>query len=248
MQDDERLPQQKRSKRDLNPGQGEPINYRVTEEDTEDDDMDTYPNRPRTSSIRLRNPMDIQTTGQPPIRRSAGLDPNTGQMLTPRAARSRQAGKPPAPRNEQRGIHWLLYVGIGMLAMLALWVVGSAALAWGIARYDDIVYGNPRTFQTDAVVGHDDDAQHPSHFIAINLNRHIVIIEFMGGNPAKSISYGGPYLYEAGGDKVPVTLEFRDVTGGGKPDMLIHIQDQTIVFVNTGTQFRPANSSDHIHL
>jgi hypothetical protein len=248
MQDDERPPQPKRSKKDINPEQGRPLNYRVTEEGMEDDDFDTYPNRPRTSAIRLRNPLDIQTTGQHPARRSAGLDPNTEHMLTPRAARTRAMGRPPVARDQQRGLHWLLYVGVGMLAMLALWVVGSAALAWGIARYDDIRYGNPRTFQTDAVVGHDDDAQHPSHFIAINLNRHIVIIEFMGGNPARSISYGGPYLFEPGGDKVPVTLEFRDVTGDGKPDMLIHIQDQTIVFVNTGTQFRPANSNDHIHL
>src|SRR5258708_23412343 len=79
-----------------------------------------------------------------------------------------------------------------MIAMLALWVVGSSALAWGLARYDDLRYGNPRTFQIDAVVGHGDDAAHPSHFIAVNLHRHIVIVEFMAGNPATAIHHSGP--------------------------------------------------------
>jgi len=135
-----------------------------------------------------------------------------------------------------------------MIAMLALWVVGSSALAWGLARYDDLRYGNPRTFQVDAIVGHGDDTTHPSHFIAVNLHRHIVVVEFMAGNPAKAISYSGPYLFDQGGELTPVTLEFRDVTGDSKPDMLIHIQDQTIVFINDGTKFRPPNNSDHIHL
>jgi len=162
---------------------------------------------------------------------------------------TRSTRTPTSRQTEQRkGLHWLLYVGVGMIAMLLLWVVGSSVLAWGMARYDDLVYGNPRTFQIDAVVGHSDDAAHPSHFIVINLHRHIIIVEFMGGNPAKSISYGGPYLFDQGGDLIPVTLEFRDVNGDGKPDMLIHIQDQTIVFINDGTKFRPQNSSDHIHL
>ena len=243
MQRDEKESQQKRSKRDLDPGE-----IRVTEEGREDDLMDINPYRYRNSSIRLRDPINIQTTGSQFARRNVDVDPITGQVMTPRAARSKVTGKVPTARGRQRGLHWLLYVGVGMLVMLVLWVIGSAALAWGLARYDDVRYGYPRTFQTDAVVGHGDDAQHPSHFIAINLHRHVVIIEFMGGNPARSISYGGPYLFEAGGDLTPVTLEFRDVTGGGRPDMLIHIQDQTIVFVNTGTQFRPQNSSDHIQL
>jgi len=215
----------------------------------DDDFIDAPPYRSRTSSLRIRDSMGVQTTGPQSGRRSHGVDPITGEVMTPpRATRGRGTGKMPMSRAEQRGLHWLLYIGVGMLVMLVLWVIGSAALAWGITRYDDITYGYPRTFQIDAVVGHGDDAQHPSHFIAINLHRHVVIIEFMGGNPAKSISYGGPYLFESGGDQVPVTLEFRDVTGDGRPDMLIHIQDQTIVFVNDGTEFRPQNSSDHIHL
>jgi len=28
------------------------------------------------------------------------------------------------------------------------------------------------------------------------------------------------------------------VNGDGKPDLLLHVQDQTIVFLNDGTQFK----------
>src|SRR5260221_13551240 len=109
-----------------------------------------------------------------------------------------------------------------MIAMLALWVVGSSALAWGLTRYNDLRYGNPRTFQIDAVVGHGDDAAHPSHFIAVNLHRHIVIVEFMAGNPARGISYSGPFLFSPRGDLTPLTPGFFDVSGDGLPDTLFY--------------------------
>ncbi len=138
--------------------------------------------------------------------------------------------------------------------MLAVWVLGSSLLAWVSYEHDNIVYGTPRTYQTDAVVGHGGDSlQHPSHFIAVNLNRQVIIVEFMAGNPAKSIDYVVPYyILGQGGNLTPVTLSFRDVTGDNKPDMIVDIhlspQDQTFVFVNDGTKFRAPKASDTIHL
>jgi hypothetical protein len=96
-----------------------------------------------------------------------------------------------------------------------------------------------RTFQTDAVVGHGDSEAHPSHFIAINLNRHVIVIEIPGGDISRSIIYSGPVLLGDGQDMTPVTLTFSDVNGDGKPDMILHILDQTIVFLNNGTKFVP---------
>jgi len=151
-------------------------------------------------------------------------------------------------------VHWLLPLGIGMIAMLVLWELGSFTLAWGLARYDDIRYGNPRTYQTNAMVGHGNDSPlHPTHFIAINLNRQAIVVEFPAGNPSGAQSYVVPYyILGQGGDLTPITLEFRDVTGDSKPDMIIHIhlqtQDQTFVFVNDGNKFRPPTSKDNIHL
>jgi len=256
MQSDEKQPRQKRPKTKQNDSTAFDIPDTQDDVSLQDTQSDSGPLRYRSSSIRLRDPMSIQTTGPQPTRRNVIIpDQAVGRVTTPtpgamptRSVRGSVAKQAPPDRGQRRGLHWLLYVGVGMIAMLALWVVGSSALAWGLARYDDLRYGNPRTFQIDAVVGHGDDAAHPSHFIAVNLHRHIVIVEFMAGNPARAISYSGPYLFDPGGDLTPVTLEFRDVTGHGLPDMLIHIQDQIIVFVNDGTKFRPPNSSDHIHL
>lgn len=160
---------------------------------------------------------------------------------------------PPPKKKTQKNVHWLLPLGVGMLAMLALWLIGSTFLAWGIQRYNDVVYGNPRTFQTDAVVGHGDSADHPSHFIAVNLNRQAIVIEFKAGDPAKSVSYVAPvYIAGDGGDLAPVTVEFKDVNDDKRTDMIIHIhlpsQDQLSVFINDGKGFRPVTSNDKIHL
>ena len=45
-----------------------------------------------------------------------------------------------------------------------------------------------RTAQLDAVVGHNDSAAHPTHFIFINLHGQIQIIEIQGGDAAKLMS------------------------------------------------------------
>jgi hypothetical protein len=140
-----------------------------------------------------------------------------------------------------------------MIAMLVLWMLGSSVLAWGIQRYNDVRYGNPRTYQVDAVVGHGDSPSRPSHFIAINYNRQAIVTEWMGGDPSKSINYVAPiYIAGDGGDLAPITVEFRDVNGDNKLDMIIHIhlpnQDQVSVFINDGHKFRPSNGNDKIRL
>jgi hypothetical protein len=154
---------------------------------------------------------------------------------------------PPGQAQRRSHVHWLLFVGVGMIAMLALWVLGNLAVDWWNVTQDDWHYGRPRTFQIDARVGHNDDVT-PSHFIAVNLNRHIIIIEFPGGDPTKAKDYLGPTLFGDGQDLTPVTLNFKDVNGDGKLDMIVHIQDQTFVFLNDGAQFRPQKPGEHITL
>jgi hypothetical protein len=136
-------------------------------------------------------------------------------------------------------LHWSFILGIGMLLMLALWVLGSYALSWWQNHQLDSTYGMPRTYQTDQVVGHSDSTSHPTHFIAVNLNSKITIIEIPGGNNQHARIYSGPTLYSDNGDQTPVILEFYDVDGDGKVDMIVHIGDQKIVYLNDGTQFKP---------
>jgi hypothetical protein len=213
---------------------------------------DVWPPRLPTSVRRYNAPVD-QTTweymqgnrkyifhqGLPPVRQAPRITPGT--------QRPRQAAYSEEPRAQGR-VHWLLIFGVGMLAMLALWTLGNMLVNWWSVTQDDWRYGRPRIYQTDTVVGHNDSAANPSHFIALNLNRHVVIIELPGGDPSKAKIYTGPTLLGDEQDLTPVTLSFKDVNGDGSPDMLVHVQDQTFVMINDGGQFRPARPGERVTL
>jgi hypothetical protein len=145
-----------------------------------------------------------------------------------------------------QGAHPLLYLGVGMIAMLALWTLLTSAISWWNTTWDDLHYGRPRTFQTDALVGHNETTGTPSHFIAINLNGRIEIIEFPGGDGSKARIYLGPQLYGTGDDLIPVTLSFADVNGDHLPDMIIHFQSSRIVFINDQGGFRPLRPEERV--
>jgi hypothetical protein len=138
--------------------------------------------------------------------------------------------------------HWLVFVGIAMFIMIIGWVTFNALGSWWQTTQDDWHYGRPRTFQTDAVVGQKDSLNNPSHFIAVNLNRHILIIEMPGGDATKARIFNGPILIGQGQDLAPVTLTFQDVNGDGLLDMVVNVQDAHFVFINGNGTFRPAKT------
>jgi hypothetical protein len=227
-----------------------------------EDDASYDAPRPGSSAIRRSRiptaPRSTTTSAQgvPMTPRRASSQRLPTGTIAPASLAARNGRKRPDSllHNLLKGrVHWLLPLGIGMIAMLVLWEVGTLAVSWGRAEYNNLTYGSPRTYQTDFVVGHDDSPQHPSHFIAINLNHQAIVIEFPGGNPQNAKSYVVPYyILGQNSNLVPVTVTFEDVNGDGKPDMIVHIhlqsQDQTFVFINTGKAFRAPTSSDHIHL
>ncbi len=228
-----------------------------------DDDMFDEPMRSNTSVMRYPTPPSLPRPNPPPTtpvyqRRQGGtrdLPPSARQSARNTTSQYLPStGVAPAKaKKNNTNVHWLLPLGVGMVAMLVLWVFGSLLVVWGQQSYDDFTYGRPRTYQTDAAVGHNDSPTHKSHFIAINYNRQAIVTECMGGDPAKSVDYVVPYyIVGDNSDLTPVTVEFRDVTGDNKPDMIIHIhlhtQDQTFVFVNTGTKFRSPLPTDKITL
>lgn len=141
--------------------------------------------------------------------------------------------------------HPLLYLGAGMLTMILLWMLLSSFVGWFNTTMDTIHYGYPRTYQTDAFVGHNETSGVPSHFIAINLHGHIEIIEMPGGDAAHARIYLGPQLYGAGAELVPVTLKFEDVNGDHLPDMIVMFQDTQIIFINAQGGFRALNPGEH---
>jgi hypothetical protein len=143
------------------------------------------------------------------------------------------------PPPKIRRNHWLLFIAIGMVCMLFIWFGVQMLDVWWIQHQEDSTYGMPRTYQTDQIVGHDDSTNHPTHFIFENLAGHVVIIELPGGNIAHARIYSGPTLYSDNAGLIPVTADFKDVNNDGKIDMIVVIQDQRIVYLNDGTQFKP---------
>ena len=144
--------------------------------------------------------------------------------------------------------HWTVFLGLAMLTMLVGWVLLTTVANWWQVTQDDWHYGRPRTFQTDMAVGHSDSATNPSHFMALNLNRHIQIIEFPGGDSSKAKIYMGPTLVGPGQELAVVTLSFKDVNGDGKLDMIVNIQDSHFVFINDNGQFRAARPGENLQL
>jgi hypothetical protein len=141
-------------------------------------------------------------------------------------------------------VHWLVFVGLAIFTMLVGWVLLTSLVGWWQVKQDDMLYGRPRTYQTDQVVGHNDSAANPSHFIALNLNRHVEVVEFPGGDPSKAKIYVGPTLFGPGQNLASVTLTFKDVNADGHPDMIINVQDSHFVFINASGQFRPAKPGE----
>src|SRR5260370_2500939 len=85
----------------------------------------------------------------------------------------------PRPRKGHTRVHFhpLVWLGLGMIVMFFLWVGISYVSSWGKTTIDDWHYSRPRTFQIDKIVGHSDSASNATHFIAVNLNQHIIVME-----------------------------------------------------------------------
>lgn len=174
-----------------------------------------------------------------PAGRRAEVD--TEDFITPQQQQTEQRYLRPEPRRA----HWLVYAGLVFMAMILGWTILSAIAHWWQVTDDDLRYGRPRTYQTNMVVGHD-DANQPSHFIALNLNRHVEVIEFPGGDASKAKIYMGPVLVGPDQDLDPVTLTFKDVNNDHQVDMIVNVQDSHFAFINDNGQFRPQRPGENI--
>jgi hypothetical protein len=202
------------------------------------------PNTPTQGNIRYKvHPVVVHTTIPP--RRSAQAATGTG------AGYIDDVDVPVTkPKRQRRGLHFhaLFYLGVGVIAMLALWVGLQMFFSWWQVHQDDATYGRPRTYQFDAVFGHNDSAANPTHIIIVNLNRRIIVIELPGGDPTHARIYSGPTLFGDGQDFTPATSKAIDVNGDGKLDLVLYVQDQRIVFINDGTQFRPLKPGEQVNI
>ena len=136
-------------------------------------------------------------------------------------------------------MHWLVFVGIGAIITLSVWLGAAYINVWWMNTQNDWTYTQAfRTFSIDRAVGHNNDsATHPSHFIVQNDKRHIIIIELPADDFSKSIIYSAPTLIGEGQEKTPATISFVENAQTGRLDIVLHVEDQTYIFTNNGTKF-----------
>ena len=162
-------------------------------------------------------------------------------VLSPRASRG------PSRKHPQRTgslppllipKHPLVLVGVGMLVTVLVLLVSQVVVPWAMKTADDLHYGYPRTTQVDHSVGHE-QGRTPSHFVAMNLQGQITVVELPGGNLTGAQLLVGPRLLGPGADLAPVRLDF--VGEKKHPDLVMTVQSVQVRFRNTGTSYRPTN-------
>ena len=142
----------------------------------------------------------------------------------------------PPPRQRRRP-HWLVISGVSMIVVVLLWAGLTWLSSWWTNNQLNATYEYPRISQADAVVYPGDTTDHPSHYLFLNLQGTVLIVEFPHGDAAHARIYKSVTLYSDNAEQVPITGEFRVVNG--KIEMLVHIQDKIILYINNGTQFIP---------
>jgi len=183
--------------------------------------------RPRRASLAI-----------PDVSADSPEDLDDAQPATGKGSAIRRA-KPARTYTGRRRFHPLFFIGLSLFAMLLLSLGVTQALAWGTNVLNGWRYGYPRTFQIDAVVGHQDSPGMPSHFLAINLHGLVEIIEWPGGDAAHARIFLGPQLFGPNSDLEPVVLRFADLNGDHLPDLIIEVEGSRIVFINAQGTFRP---------
>ena len=207
--------------------QSQPVHYDVA------DTSDLYSVRMPSSARRYKtaDTCDDSTIERGPfIQRRASRTPRgvASMAVNP----SRQAQTIGQAHTRRRTTVVLM---LGAVAALIVIMLTNALISWWQGVMDNIHYGYPRVSQLDAVVGHNDSTTNETHFIFLNLHGHIEIIEIPGGDASHARIFTGPTLIGAGQDMIPVTGEIRNE--GGRLDLIVHIQDQQIVYINDGSTF-----------
>lgn len=205
------------------------------------------PSRTQPPSVRPRaSAMQARTTDQRAITRvqppPGDYDEEYDDVWPPRQPTSVRRYQPPpaaepVPQRRSLGMGWYLAVVLSCICIgVALAIIIPPA--WQNWR-DSSTYGYPRTFQTDASVGHGDPHSPSSHFIALNNRGVLEVIELPGGDPAtypprlyRIASLTGP-----GADQVVLTVSFADMSGNGKLDLIANYNGTAVILWNDGKTF-----------
>ena len=217
---------------------------RITSVPREDVDTQEQINEDTLYDTRTHTSIVRQNTYQPG-RTDAQATRRVSVHVHNQPRRQRQHQLPLLPVGAPRRFHlprWAAYAGTAGVLMVGGWLgIGALNQGWQTWQ-DDLHYGRPRTYQIDAVVGHNHDSSTtPSHFIVLNLHGQITVIEMPAGDPSKAHAYktGIDLLGSEQQDLTPVQLEFKDLDGDGKPDMIVIVGDRHIAYKNEDSTFSP---------
>jgi len=153
------------------------------------------------------------------------------------AVTSRELGKnmPTLPRS----LGLATYVLTFALAALAIHVLVGAVVERARVTLDDLRYGRPRTAHVTGYVGHGaEGAGRPTHIVAMNLERQVVVLELPGSDPQQARSLPGPYLFGERQDLAPVVLLLQDMDGDGLQDLVLTVSNEQVVYLNREGVFR----------
>jgi len=167
--------------------------------------------------------------------------------VTSRELRSPRSSQFIGTRVQQQA-HVTFYGVTLLFAAVAVYVVVGMVLGKGQVLYDDLRYGRPRTDQLTAFVGHNEADGVPTHIMAMNLNRQVIIIEMPGSNPSEVRTIAGPYLFGANEDLTPVKLSLADVDGDKVLDLLVDVRQEHIVYLNHDGVFRLPTPAEQAQL
>ena len=136
------------------------------------------------------------------------------------------------PRRRGLRTHPMSSAILATLAVLVAYQLLSSAVFWVQLRLDDLRYGYPRSCQLDGYVGFGEVNGLPTHFIALNLHRQVMIYGIAGSDPTRVLTIKGPYLFGTNEQYAPVRLRLIDVTGDGYPDLVLDVDHQHVVYVD----------------
>ncbi|MCS6880644.1 MAG: VCBS repeat-containing protein [Oscillochloridaceae bacterium] len=143
---------------------------------------------------------------------------------------------PAAPRRPGLGVAYVLTF---LLAALAVHVLVGAVVERARIALDDLRYGRPRTAHVTGYVGHGaEGAGRPTHIVAMNLDRQVVVLELPGSDPQQARSLPGPYLFGSRQDLEPVVLSLLDMDGDGLNDLVLTVSNERVVYLNREGAFR----------
>jgi hypothetical protein len=131
-----------------------------------------------------------------------------------------------------------------LLCAVALAMVANSLYTWTQVKLDDLRYGRPRMMQLAAVVGHEDSGSNPTQFIAMNLNRRVVVLEIPGGDVSKTRTMTGPYLFGANEDLTPVKLRLSYVNQDRELDLIVSAKAEEIIYINENGSYRLINDGE----